>query len=106
MLTFLGMQLSHQGQAGCLWPTLAMFRKDATFKRLGGSSRNNFLFLRDSLQLESQRSSLPQGNAVLKSAKCVWKSAGKAGSWCEGQEEREAVGFLNDLRTIWLLILI
>lgn len=28
-----------------------------------------------------------------------------AGSWWEGQEEREAVGFLDDLRTIWLLIL-
>lgn len=33
------------------------------------------------------------------------KSTGMAGSWWEGQEEREAVGFLDDLRTIWLLIL-
>lgn len=58
-----------------------MFRKDAAFKGLGGNSRKNFLFLRDSLQQESLSSSLPQGDAVLKSAKCVRKSAGKAGSW-------------------------
>jgi len=58
-----------------------MFRKDAAFKGPGGSSRKNFLFLRDSLQQESLSSSLPQGNAVLKLAKRLRKSAGEAGSW-------------------------
>jgi len=57
------------------------------------------------MQHEPLSSSHPQGNAALKVAKCIRKSTGKAGS-TEGQEERKAVCFLNDLRTIWLLRII
>lgn len=51
------------------------------------------------MQHEPLSSSHPQSNAALKVAKCIRKSTGKAGS-TEGQEEREAVCFLNNIRIV------
>lgn len=107
---FLGVLLPQQGQARRLWPWVkeefGCVQEGCCIQGARGSSRKNFFFLRDSLQQEPPSSSFPQGNPVPKSAKRVRKSAGETGSWGEGQEEREAVGFLDDLRTIWLLLLI